>query len=469
MTRLAGSRSLAVSSPVSTVQKAWAELRPTLLLALPITTGHVGQIALGLTDSVMIGRVGAISLAASTFANSLFSMAFIVALGLMTSVAVRTAFEHGARRQAAAGDVLRHGLVIAAVAGLAGAFLLQVLSRHLPWFQQPPEVAAEARSYLAIVGWSLVPALFSIAFKNHLEALNRPWMPLRWVLIGVVLNIGLNWILIYGHLGAPALGLAGAGWATLASRVVGLLGLAIEYRATAALAAWRPARWTSGLARAEVAALLTLGWPPAVQLFFEAGLFNIAALMMGWLGIVPLAAHQVALACAATTFMFPLGISQALSVRIGSARGAGGFSRIRAIGFGGIAAGAAIMLTFAGVMVLGRQAIAGWFIEDPAVIELAARLLVLAGAFQLFDGTQVTSIGALRGLADVKGPTLITCIGYWLLALPAAGWLGFRTGLGPEGVWTGLVIGLVACAVMLLVRFNRLSQARSPSTPAPTG
>lgn len=458
MTAVGGWRSLTVYTRVSTTRHAWAELRPTLLLALPITTGHIGNIVLGLTDSVMIARVGAVSLGASTFANTLFSMVLIVAIGLLTSVSVRTAFEQGAARPQAAGEVLRHGLLIAAVAGTTGALLLHGLSMHLAWFRQPPEVTTEARGYAAIIGWSLIPCLLSITLKNHLEGLNRPWLPLRWVLAGVGLNVFLNWVLIWGHWGAPALGLAGAGWATLASRTFTLAGMAGEYLRSHSLRAWRPVSWTAALTRVELRRLLALGIPPGIQLFFEAGLFNIAALMMGWLGVVPLAAHQVALTCAATTFMFPLGISQALSVRVGAVRGAGELHRVRPIGFGGIAAGAGIMLAFACVMFLGRASIASAFIPDASVAELAARLLVLAGIFQLFDGTQVTSIGALRGLADVTGPTVITCLGYWVLALPAAWFLGFRTTLGPEGVWTGLVVGLVVCAVLLLRRFDRRSR-----------
>lgn len=443
---------------MSTARTALGELRPTLLLALPITAGHVGQILLGLTDSVMVGRVGAVALAGSTFANTLFSMALIVSIGLLTSVSVRTAFEHGANRAAAAGDVLRHGLVIAAAGGVLGGCLLQALSFRLEWFGQPGQVAAAARPYLVIIGWSLAPTLLFIALKNHLEALHRPWVPLRWVLAGVAVNVFLNWILIYGNLGAPALGLVGAGWATLASRVLTLSGLVTEYLLAPSLRAWRPRLWLAPLRGEETRALFTLGWPAAVQLFFEGGLFNFAAIMMGWLGVVALAAHQVALSCAATSFMFPLGISQALAVRIGGARGAGHTARVRPIGFGGIAAGAAIMFGFALVMFTARETIVRWFIHDPAVLDLAARLLVIAGVFQLFDGTQVTAIGALRGLADVKGPTLITCLGYWVLAVPAAWVLGFRTSWGAEGVWIGLVVGLTACAILLLVRFARLSR-----------
>ena len=443
---------------------ALRELRPTLLLALPITAGHVGQILLGLTDSIMVGQVGAIPLAASTFANSVFSMVFIVAIGLLTSIAVRTAFEFGAGHSRAAGEVLRHGWVIAGAAGLVGAALVHAVSYRLAWFGQPAAVTAAARDYLVIIGWSLLPSLLFLALKNHLEALHRPWLPLRWVLIGVGVNVVLNWILIYGNLGAPALGLVGAGWASLAARTFTLAGLVTEYWMRSSLQPFRPVRWRARLLRSETGTLLTLGWPPAVQLFFEAGLFNVAALMMGWLGVVPLAAHQVALSCAATSFMFPLGISQALSVRIGSVRGAGELARIRPIGFGGISAGAVIMLAFAGVMFAARGPIAAVFIDDPAVVALAARLLVLAGVFQLFDGIQVTSIGALRGLADVRWPTLITCIAYWVLAIPAAWILGFRTELGPDGIWTGLVVGLVACAIMLLARFARLSRLAATPT-----
>jgi len=437
------------------IRREWSA---TLRLALPIIAGHLGQMAFGLVDSIMIGQLGAVPLAASGFANALLSTLLIVGIGLLTGVAVRSAFQRGAGDRHAVGEALRHGLLLALGAGLLGAAALHGISAHLERLGQPNEVAMAARIYVVIVGWSLVPCLVSIALKHHLEALGRAWMPMQWVLIGVLLNVIINWILIYGRMGAPALGLEGAAWATLISRVVTLLGMAADYARMASFSQWRPQRWWASYRRAEFAALFAVGWPTAAQMFFEVGLFNTAALMMGSIGVNPLAAHQIALSCAATTFMFPLGISQALAVRISAARGSDQGHRVRAIGFGGIAAGAAVMLLCALVMITARRPIAAFFIEDAEVIALASQLLVMAGVFQLFDGTQVTAIGALRGLGDVRGPTLITCAGYWALALPTAWMLGLHSPMGPHGVWTGLTLGLMSCAALLLLRFHRRSR-----------
>ena len=431
------------------------ELRTTLLLALPIAAGHLGQILLGVTDSLMIGRLGPVPLAASAFAGTFFSLVYVTAIGLLTAVSVRTAHAHGAARPREAGEVLRHGLFLAAVLSVGLGAVIQAVSHHLARFGQPPEVAAAAPAFLTLIGWSLVPGLLFTAVKNACEALDRPWTPLLWVLAGVGLNVLLNWILIYGHLGFPALGLAGSGWATLLSRTALFAGLALHLHRSRALAAARPARWFGPLVRVELRAQLRLGLPVSAQLLFEVGLFSIAGLFMGWFGTVPLAAHQIALSCASTAFMCPLAIAVALSIRLGRMRGAGEPHRLRTIGLGGIGAGAAIMGVFAGVFITLGRPIAALFIADPAVIALAARLLVVAAVFQLFDGTQVTASGALRGLADVRWPTAITFAGYWLLALPAAWIAGFKLHFGPVGVWAGLALGLAACALLLLQRFLR--------------
>lgn len=434
------------------------ELRPTLSLALPIVGGHVGQILLGVIDSVMIGRVGAVPLAASALSGALFGVVYTVAIGLLSSVSVRTAFAHGAGRPRETGEVLRHGLALAAGVAVLAAAGLHGLSFFLDRFGQPPEVAAAAKTFFQIIAWSLVPGLLFIALKQFYEAQHRPWVPMLWVLAGVVLNVALNSVLIYGRCGVPALGLEGAGCSTLAARVVVCGGLLWHLLRSPAFAAERPETWTAPLHAAEFRALVRLGGPAAGQLLFEAGLFASVGMLMGWLGTTALAAHQIALSCASTTFMVPLGLSQALSVRLGHARGAGRPEQLRAIGLGGIGLGAAVMLVSAVVFVLAGRPLAALFIADPAVIELAARLLLVAGVFQIFDGTQVTSIGALRGLADVVVPTVITFLGYWLLALPAAWALGFPLGFGPVGVWSGLVVGLGLCAALLLGRFARLTR-----------
>jgi MATE family multidrug resistance protein len=444
---------------MSALAETLRELRPTLRLALPITTGHVGQILLGLTDSVMVGRLGAVPLAASAFAGNLFSVTFLIGIGLLTPVAVRSAESFGAGRFRDAGETLRHGFTLAAIAAVLMASAITALSGSLHWFSQPPEVAAMARPYLLIIAWSLLPSLGFLALKNYYEALHQPWTPLYLVLGGVLLNGFLNWVLIYGHLGSPALGLTGAGWATLIARIAMFIALCWHLRHSRSLAATQPLRWRAPLQRAELSEQFAKGWPVSLQLFFEGSLFSVAAVFMGWLGTVALAAHQVALNCASTTFMFPLGLSHALAVRLGHARGAGRRHLLRVIGFGGIGAGAVLMAGFGVVLVCAGPQIAAGFIHDSEVVTVAARLLVVVGVFQIFDGTQVTSMGALRGLGDVRLPTGITFIGYWLCAVPVAWIGGFLLHIGPVGVWAGLAVGLGLCATLLAGRFALLTRA----------
>jgi MATE family multidrug resistance protein len=211
------------------------------------------------------------------------------------------------------------------------------------------------------------------------------------------------------------------------------------------------------LERERFRAMLRMGVPAAGSLLFESGAFAAAMLMMGWLGATALAAHQIALSCAALTFMFPLGLSMATSIRISKALGEGRGGALRAIGFGSLGLTVGLMLTFATIFALGGHALAAGFTPDAAVIALATRLLIVAALFQLFDGGQVVSAGMLRGLTDVKVPTVITFVAYWLVSLPLAWLLAFHTPLGPIGVWAGLAAGLSCAAVLLAWRFHRLT------------
>jgi MATE family multidrug resistance protein len=279
----------------------------------------------------------------------------------------------------------------------------------------------------------------------------------------------LNWLLIYGKFGFPTLGLAGAGWATLISRVVivAVLWVCLA-RAKGLRAAWPSlrakthdvarARWSAPLSRTKFSEMLHLGVPAAGHLFFEGGAFTAAAIIMGWLGTVALAAHQIALSCAAATFMFMLGLSMAVSIRIGQATGAGEQARRRPIGFGALGLCVAGMTLAAILFFSASRPIAALFINDPEVVALAAKLLIVAGVFQIFDGVQVVGAGALRGLTDVKIPTAITFVAYWLIALPSAYWFGVKAGHGPIGVWIALAAGLACAAVLLTLRFARLTR-----------
>ncbi len=439
------------------------ELRPTLTLAFPIIVGQVSQMLIGITDTVMIGRVGKVPLAAAAFAHGLFMLVFIIGIGVLMSVSVLVARSHGAGQPRECAEYTRHGMGLALLLGLAGALVMMVMGPQLHYFGQPPEVVIAVRPYFEIIGWSLVPVMVFQVLRQFSEAVGHPWAPMGILLGGVLLNVFLNWVLIYGNLGAPVLGLEGAGWATLISRAVAAVVLwwwlarRPEVRAEWPEAGTNPP-WLSRWEWPRVREMLDIGLPAAGQLLFEAGAFAAAALMMGWLGTVPLAAHQIALSCAGFTFMFPLGISIAVAVRIGRAVGERRYEALRPIGFGALGTGTLLMLSFALVFALTGRWLAQGFTPEADVVTLAAKLLVVAAIFQIFDGGQVVGAAALRGLADVRVPLGITFVAYWVIALPLAYLLGVRGSFGAMGVWLGLAAGLASAALLLGWRFYHKTQ-----------
>ena len=430
-----------------------SEARATLLLAVPIILGQVGQMLMGAADSVMIGQVGTVPLAASAFANSVFAFFYVSGLGLCFPVAVLVSRAHGAGRAAECGVWLRHGLAVALSTGVVVAVAMEVLGGQLGRLGQPPEVVVAAQPFFALIAVSLIPALAFQAFRQFAEAVGRPWLPMAIMLSGVLLNVGLNWILIYGHCGVPALGLTGAGVATLTSRWVDLLVLWFILRTHRPLRPNWPVHWWGRLEWVRLQELLRIGVPASGQLVFEVGAFTVAAWMMGRLGTVPLAAHQIALSCASMTFMFPLGLSMASGMRVSQALGAGQPERVRPIGHGSLGMACLVMGTFGVVFWLAGPVIARGFVNDAAVVALAGQLLAVAALFQLFDGGQVVGAGLLRGLSDMKVPTLITFVAYWCIMLPTAYWWGVRGG-SPVGVWQALAFGLAGAAVLLAWRFH---------------
>jgi MATE family multidrug resistance protein len=445
---------------MSRLKPFFTEIRPTLALAVPIIVGQVSQMLMGITDSVMIGQTGTVPLAASSFAGNVFGVFYVIGIGLMIPVAIFVSRARGAGHPKECGEYLRHGLALALGAGLVETLAVVVLGTQLHWFQQPPEVLAAVNPFFVLIGVSITPVLVYLALRQFAEAMGRPWVPMFIMLGGVGLNAFLNWVFIWGKFGVPAMGLTGAGVSTLISRTLGAGVIFGWLRLDPVMRPAWPRRWLAPLSRVRLREMMKLGLPTSGILFFESGAFAASAVMMGWLGTVPLAAHQIAISCAATTFMVSLGLSMAAGMRVSAAVGAKEPERLRPIGFGAMALGGLIAAVFMVVYLVAGKTIAGWFVHDAVVVMLAAQLLVVAALFQFFDGAQVIGAALLRGLTDVKLPAIITFVAYWMVAIPGGYLLGVRGSFGAVGIWTGLAAGLGLAAVFLGWRFARLTRMR---------
>lgn len=438
------------------------ESRMTLRLALPLMIGQLSQMLLGVADTVMIGALGVKEMAALTFASALFHVPFVFGIGLLTAISVFSSNASGAGDAAGGRASCRHGLYVATALGMVLWGVGWLISLRLDLFGQPPDVAARTTGYFQIVMASVVPALASIALKNHADALNRPWPPF-WIFVGGVgLNIVLNWILIYGNLGAPALGLEGAGWATLLARTAVLMAMWVWLMNARGLRDWVPYRWFRKPDFGAIRHLLAIGWPASLQMLTEVAAFSSAGLIMGRFGPTSMAAHQIAITCAATAFMIPLGLSMALSVRMGEAWGANQPERLRPIAVSGWVLGTVFSMLAAVLFLIFGEELAGLFIEAPEVIQLTAALLVIVGIFQIFDSLQVASVAMLRGLHDARVPALMAFVSYWLVGLPVAAFLALKLELGAVGVWWGLAAGLVVACFTLGPRLWRRTRTAIP-------
>ena len=426
------------------------ELRATLALAVPMMIGQFGQMLMGITDTLVLGRVGVVPLAAVGFSNTLLGTLYVGGIGLLTSIGIFTAQAHGANLEKEKIEVMRSALWLSLLAGLAAAALIWLLLPVLRIFGQPAPIEMAAPPYLAIVGLSLVPALGSMAAKTFCEALGKPVMPTMILYVGVTLNLLLNLPLVFGWMGIPALGLLGSAIATFASRCFVLAGV-LAYALSLSRLQWS----ALALSRVDwhrVGTLFRVGLPICGQYLAEVGAFSFGAVMMGWIGTVALASHQVVLTCAATTFMFPLGISMAAAVRIGHAVGSQAYAALRRIAFGAIGISTSVSACFAALYFAAGHDIAGLFTSESVVLDLAARLMIVAGIFQIADGIQVTAAGCLRGLADVRLPMLIGFFCYWVVAMPTAFVIAFIVSPGATGVWIGFAAGLFVAATLLTWR-----------------
>ncbi len=434
------------------LQSYQTHFRKNFSIAYPVMLSQLGHIMVGVADSIMVGRLGAQPLAAVSLANSIFSVVLMFGIGVSMAVTPLVATADGEGDHKRGGLIFKHGLLINAILGVVLCVLVVAASFLLYSFGQPPAVVDLTIPYLAIIAMSLIPFMFFQSYKQYAEGLSFTRVAMYITVSANLLNVLFNYLLIYGKWGFPALGLNGAGWATLFSRV--MMGIAMMVYVVGT--PWYKARKTQikGFSKALMRRLLAIGIPTAMQYVFEVGAFSFASIMMGWIGTKALAAHQIALNLAAISYMVATGLAAAATVRIGNQLGKKDIHNMRRAGFTSLIMAWGLMAFSAVLFIVFRHILPALYIDDVEVIELAASLLVIAAFFQLSDGSQAIGLGLLRGMADVKLPTVITLFAYWVVALPLGYWLAFRVGLGPQGVWIGLLIGLSISAVLLLFRFD---------------
>jgi len=434
------------------------EILNTLRLAYPVIIGQLGIIMMGVVDSIMVGRIGAVQLAAASLGGSLIFIILIIGIGCSGVVSPLIAILVGAKRYSECGVYFRQSLLINVVLSFIMLAIILAGISFVKYLDQPPEVVEYTITYMTIVGLSSLPLMIYQTYRHFIEGLSIMKPAMIITLSANIINAFANWILIFGKFGFPELGLAGAAWATFFSRVFMAVALMIYVMRNKKFKQYDVSFHFREMNFSIIKKILSLGLPSGFQYFFEVGAFSFAVIMIGWIGANELAAHQIAINLASISFMAALGISQAGSIRVGNALGEQSISKIRKSGFTAIAIGASFQ-SFAGlIFILLNKILPTFYIDDTTVIEIASRLLIIAALFQLSDGTQAVGIGVLRGLTDVKGPTVITFIAYWLISLPIGYLLGFTFKLGVDGVWIGLLIGLTVSAVLLTLRFNYKSK-----------
>ena len=467
MLRCALHDSFFISIPVKPPPILKAHLRPTILLAYPVVLSQLGHVLVGVCDSVMVGQLGKLPLDAVGMGVSVTTLLLVLGLGISMGAVPRVAAANGRGDEEALGGLLVGTVWLNTLMGVLLAGLSKLLPWALPHLRQAPEVVALAAPWVRVVGLSLLPLMVFQGFREWAEGLGLTRQAMQLSILGNVLNALLCYALIFGHFGAPRLGLMGAAWATLAARILMAVLMAQFVLRADALRTRRPAAaaWLRpGLA--ELRGQLALGLPIGLQMMLEVGAFSLSYLMIGWIGVTPQAAHQIAINVASVTYMAATGIAAAATIRVGNLRGSGHLAEARQAGF------AAYWLAFSfmgamGLLLLAfRQFIPPLYNDDPAVVAQAMTLLAIAAAFQVSDGLQVVGLGALRGLEDVKVPSVAALLAYWGLALPLGYGLGFGLKLGAPGVWLGLLTGLTVVAGVLLLRFRRESQ---PSALPPAG
>ncbi|MBW8243267.1 MATE family efflux transporter [Muricauda oceani] len=443
------------------------EFAYNLKLSYPVILGMLGHTFVAFADNIMVGQLGTAELAAVSLGNSFVFIAMSLGIGFSTAITPLVAEADGAKDEAAGKSALKHGLVLCTILGLSLFGLIQVSKPLMHHMEQPPEVVELAMPYLDLVAFSLVPLIIFQAFKQFSDGLSQTKYPMYTTIMANVVNITLNYLLIFGSFGFPKMGIVGAAVGTLVSRVIMVAFIWYLLKRKKKFESYVTNFNFKKIEKKVMRKIIDLGFPSALQMFFEVAIFTAAIWLSGVLGKNAQAANQIALNLSSMTFMVGTGLGVAAIVRVGNQKGLKNHKELKRIAESVFFLTLLVEIAFAAIFLLGRH----WFptiyldVDDIAnqadnseVIFIAAKLLLVAAFFQISDGLQVVVLGALRGLQDVKIPTLITFIAYWLIGFPISYYLGLHTSFESTGIWIGLLSGLTASAVMLYLRFNFLTK-----------
>jgi multidrug resistance protein, MATE family len=437
--------------------RVWDEASFTLRLGAPIIAAQLLQMSMGFVDTVMAGRLSASDLAAVAIGSSMLAPLFMLCYGILMGLNPIVAQAFGARDFPMIAKNLRQGLWLSQMLAVLSIILMFQFHYAIDYIGAEPEVADKAIRYVIAMTWGMPFYMAFIVLRVFNESIGAT-QPGMWIaLLGLPFNIFGNWVLVYGKLGFPQLGAVGTGYASAVVGLVMFVSILIytlrnkAYKRFEIFKNWRLPEWR------YQKELLRIGVPSGISSFMEVSMFATIALLVGTLGTIAMAGHQVALNVGSITFMIPFGLATAISVRVGVFVGRNQPDRARFAGYTGIGLSVMIMMMTASVMLLFPKTIVSMYTTDVEVVELAARLLIMAAIFQISDGLQVSGLGALRGLKDTRIPMFVNIVAYWGIGLPIGYWAGLVKGWGPEGFWIGLIFGLSAAAVMHNIRFRYLS------------
>lgn len=443
------------------------EFKYNTKLATPVILGMLGHQVVALVDNIMVGQLGSAELAAVSLGNSFMFVAMSLGIGFSTAITPLVAEADGENNREKGKSSFKHGLFLCIVLGVA-LFALVMFAKPLMYvMSQPPEVVDLAMPYLTLVAASLVPLIIFQGFKQFSDGMSMTRFPMYATIVANLVNVLLNYMFIFGKFGAPELGVVGAAIGTLVSRVVmvGYLWYLLSRKEKSRYFVTSIKIFT--LSKKMLKKLLSLGFPSAMQMFFEVGIFTSAVWLSGILGKNPQAANQVALNLASMTFMVAMGFSVAAMIRVGNQKGLKNFKELRRVAISIGLLTSILSLVFAVFFIIFNAELpkifldynnAADFTDNYEVVTIAAQLLIIAAIFQFTDSLQVVALGALRGMQDVKIPTVMTFIAYWVIGFPISYYLSMHTSLESMGIWIGLLAGLTASGVMLFIRFNYLSK-----------